>query len=83
MKQITIKIATLTDLKILLSFEQGIKKVERPFDETLKLGQISYYDIRQMILEPETEVAVAEINHKIVGSNYAKIIEVKPYYTFE
>lgn len=36
-----------------------------------------------MILEPETEVALAEINGEIIGSGYAKIIEAKPYYTFE
>ena len=75
--------ASLEDLEILLDFEQGIIKAERPFDETLKLGEISYYDIRQMILEPQTEVAVVKINDKIVGSGYAKIIEAKPYYTFE
>ena len=75
--------ASLEDLEILLDFEQGIIKAERSFDETLKLGEISYYDIRQMILEPQTEVAVVKINDKIVGSGYAKIIEAKPYYTFE
>jgi GNAT superfamily N-acetyltransferase len=83
MNQIQIRTANLEDLKILLSFEQGIIKAERPFDETLKMGQISYYDISQMILEPETEVAIGEINGKIVGSGYAKIIEAKPYYTFD
>lgn len=83
MDEITTRTAILEDLDTLLKFEQGIIKAERPFDETLKLGQISYYDIRQMILETETEVAVAEINGKIVGSGYAKIIEAKPYYTFE
>jgi GNAT superfamily N-acetyltransferase len=83
MDEITTRTAILEDLETLLTFEQGIIKAERPFDETLKLGQISYYDIRQMILETETEVAVAEINDRIVGSGYAKIIEAKPYYTFE
>lgn len=83
MNQITIRTAILKDLEILLEFEQGIIKAERPFDETLKLGKISYYDIKKMILEPETEVAVAKINGKIVGSGYAKIIEAKQYYTFE
>ncbi len=83
MKEIIIRTANLSDLSILLEFEQGIIEAERPLDETLKLGKISYYDIRQMILEPETEVALAEINGEIIGSGYAKIIEAKPYYTFE
>lgn len=83
MNQIQIRTANLEDLKMLLSFEQGIIKAERPFDETLKSGNISYYDIRQMILDSEIEVAVAEIDNKIVGSGYAKIIKAKNYYDFE
>ena len=82
MNTIKTRTATLADLETLLAFEQGIINAERPFDETLKLGQISYYDIRQMITEAQTEVAVAEINGKIIGSGYAKIIEAKSYYTF-
>jgi GNAT superfamily N-acetyltransferase len=82
MNTIKTRTATLADLETLLAFEQGIINAERPFDETLKLGQISYYDISQMIIETQTEVAVTEINGKIVGSGYAKIIEAKPYYTF-
>ena len=83
MNQIKIRPADLSDLEILLSFEQGIIKAERPLDDTLKSGQISYYDMRQMILESDTEVAVAEIDNKIVGSGYAKIIQAKNYYDFE
>ncbi len=82
MNKINIRSAKIDDLEILLSFEQGIIKAERPFDETLKSGDISYYDIKKMILEPETEVAVAEIGGKIVGSGYAKIMQAKPYYAF-
>lgn len=83
MNQIKIRPANLSDLEILLDFEQGIINAERPLDKTLKSGQISYYDIHQMILEPDTEVAVAEIDNKIIGSGYAKIIEAKNYYDFE
>lgn len=83
MNQIKIRPANLSDLEILLDFEQGIIRAERPLDKTLKTGQISYYDIRQMILESDTEVAVAEIDNKIIGSGYAKIIEAKNYYDFE
>lgn len=83
MKEIIIRKATLEDLEILMRFEQGIIKAERPLDETLKSGDISYYDIRKMILESETEVAVAEIDNKILGSGYAKIIEAKDYYDFK
>lgn len=83
MNTIKIRSANLSDLPILLEFEQGIIEAEKPLDKTLKSGQISYYDIQQMILESETEVAVAEIDNKIVGSGYAKIIEAKDYYDFK
>ncbi len=83
MNKIKIRSANLSDLPKLLAFEQGIIETEKPLDKTLKSGQISYYDIRQMILESETEVAVAEIDNKIVGSGYAKIIEAKDYYDFK
>ena len=37
--------ATLKDLHTLLEFEQGIIAAERPFDGTLKEGEIHYYDL--------------------------------------
>ncbi len=83
MKEIIIRKATLEDLETLLIFEQGIIKAERPLDETLKSGDISYYDIREIILEPETEVAVAVFQDKIISSGYAKLIQAKNYYDFE
>lgn len=83
MNQIIIRTANLSDLQILLTFEQGKINAERPFDDTLKSGQISYYDISEMIVDSQTEVAVAVLNEKIVGSGYARITEAKPYLSFE
>jgi GNAT superfamily N-acetyltransferase len=83
MSEIIIKSASLKNINVLLDFEQGIITAERPFDKTLKLGQISYYDLRQMIFDIDVEVAVAELNGEIIGSGYAKIIEAKNYYTFD
>lgn len=79
MDEIVIRIAKLKDLDILLEFEQGIIEAERAFDPTLKPEKISYYDIEKMLSEEDTEVIIAEINNKIVGSGYAKIIKAKPY----
>ena len=79
----SIRHATLDDLETLLSFEQGIIAAERPFDETLRLGKISYYDLQEMILSDDVAVVVAVADNKLVGSGYAKIIEAKDYYTFE
>ena len=73
MGAITIRPASLDDLDILLSFEQGIVHSERPFDPTLQDGEIHYYDIAEMINAPHIEVAVAELNGEIIGSGYARI----------
>jgi GNAT superfamily N-acetyltransferase len=76
---IKIRKAKLEDLSVLLTFEQGIIAAERPFDPTLQSTKISYYNIEKMILDPNIEVAVAEIKTRIVGSGYARIEEAKPY----
>lgn len=68
-----IRIATLEDLTVLLKFEQGVIKAERPFDPTLKDGEITYYDIAELITNPNSEIFVAEIENEIVASGYAKI----------
>jgi RimJ/RimL family protein N-acetyltransferase len=79
MEQITTRKAQSSDLEILLSFEQGIINAERPFDPTLKEGEIHYYDLGQMITEPDVEVIVAELGGEIVGSGYARIMIPKSY----
>jgi GNAT superfamily N-acetyltransferase len=76
---ITIRKAKETDLEKLLEFEQGIIKAERPFDPTLKEGEIHYYDIQKMISKPHIEIVVATIEDEIIGSGYARIEEAKPY----
>lgn len=79
MNDIIIRSANLNDMSTLLEFEQGIISAERAFDTYLKADPISYYDLEQLILSESAEVVVAEINHKIVGSGYAKIKESKAY----
>lgn len=83
MNMIKIRKAQLDDLKTLLEFEQGIVAAERPYDPTLKQGQIHYYDIEKMILATDVEVLVAEIDAVIVGSGYARITTAKPYLNHE
>jgi RimJ/RimL family protein N-acetyltransferase len=78
-EKILIRKATLADLPILLEFEQGIIEAERPFDETLKSGKISYYDLSELIKSDDACVVVAEFDSEIVSSGYAKIKTAKPY----
>jgi len=79
MSEITTRAALPADLEILLTFEQGIITAERPFDSTLKDGEIHYYDLGEMITEPDVEVIVAELDGEIVGSGYARIMIPKSY----
>jgi GNAT superfamily N-acetyltransferase len=79
MNQITIRTAILDDLDTLLGFEQGVITTERPFDPTLREGEIHYYDIAAMIRANHVEVVVAELNNEIVGSGYARIEDSKIY----
>ncbi|MEO6980937.1 MAG: hypothetical protein ABI113_21255, partial [Mucilaginibacter sp.] len=68
MSDITTRAALPADLDILLSFEQGIIEAERPFDSTLKDGEIHYYDLGQMIIALDVEVIVAELDGEVIGS---------------
>ena len=79
MKNITVKAAKKEEIKTLLAFEQGIVEAERPFDSTLKEGEIHYYDLIHLIESPVAEVVIAEIDGEPIGSGYALIKEAKPY----
>jgi len=76
---IEIRKATETDIEELLSFEKGIIEAERPFDNTLKEGQIYYYDLKTLIQAKNAIVLVAVVNNEVVGSGYAKTLLAKPF----
>ena len=61
------------EIEILFEFEKEIVETERPFDITLKDGEIHYYDLLELIRSLESEVVVAEIDGQVVGSGYAQI----------
>ena len=77
--KVTIRQAILGDLPVLLAFEQGVIQAERPMDETLKRGEVSYYDLRAMIQDPESRVVVAEIGGEVVASGFGLIKEARHY----
>lgn len=78
-KKIIARKAQPSDLNTLLSFEQGIITAERPFDSTLKEGEIHYYDLAKLIDDPSFEVIVAELDGEVIGSGYARITRSKDY----
>ena len=79
MEDVRIRKATFDDLDTLLQFEQGVIAAERPFDPTLKTGEISYYDLKALLTSEQAALLVAETDDKIVGSGYARIEKAKPY----
>lgn len=79
MEPITVRTATIDDLDTLLRFEQGVITAERPFDETIRSGNINYYDIVHMINAPHIEIVVAQTGNKLIGSGYARIEDSRLY----
>ena len=79
MEDILVRPATLEDLEQLLGFEQDLIKAERPFDKTIREDPVSYYDIRQYILDPEVQVLVAEADGRIVSSGYGLVKKARDY----
>lgn len=69
MEQLTVRPATLIDLKTLLEFEQAMIVAERPFDEMIRTGEgVRYYDLAGLIAAPNVEIVVAE--HAYLGFMY-------------
>lgn len=71
--------ANLEDLEVLMEFEQGIIKAERPMDPTLASDPISYYDLSEMIMSEDSEVIVVVQNALVIASGYAKIKKARHY----
>lgn len=81
--EIEIRSAKASEIDILLGFERGIIETERPFDSSLKQGEIHYYDLLALIASDKAEVIVALVDGEIVGSGYAKILPAEPYQKYE
>ena len=79
MDDIHIRTATVDDIKVLRTFEQGVIDAERPFDVTLDVDPISYYDLGQLIRDQDAIVVVAETDTKIIASGYAMIKPARHY----
>jgi ribosomal protein S18 acetylase RimI-like enzyme len=82
-KDIVIRPAVNADLPRLAEFLQFLVNAERPFDPTLKEGEIFYYSIQELILDNKTEVLVIECKGQLAGCGYAQIREAKPYQKHE
>lgn len=79
MEGITIRPALLSDLSVLLKFEQGLIQAERPLDPTIKRGSVHYYDLESLIREDDFAVMVAEYKGTIVASGYGMAKRARHY----
>jgi GNAT superfamily N-acetyltransferase len=78
-EDIIVRRATSADLPKLGELLQLLVAAERPFDPTLKDGEIFYYDLEAMIVNEQTAVLVLEVKTEIIGSGYAQIRSAKAY----
>lgn len=82
-QEIIIRKANSSDLEQLLQFQQALVDAERPFDSTLKIGDLYYYDLAELMVDSTCKFLVAAIGQKVVGSGYARIIKAKPFLKHE
>ena len=73
MKDIKIREALESDLPRLLELEQNIVDSERPYDEYLKDDDVTYYDLENLISDPNSYLLVVESELEVIGSGYAQI----------
>ncbi|GGH36522.1 hypothetical protein GCM10007423_28900 [Dyadobacter endophyticus] len=83
MDNIHIRPARPDELPTLLAFEQNLIMAERPLDDTLISEKFHYYDLETMIRSDEAEVLVAVLGDRLIASGHARILEAKPYNSFE
>ena len=76
---LVIRPASEDDLPTLLGFEQAIIAAERPFDATLRAGEIHYYDLAALLQSREAHIVVAMRAGRIVGSGSARLRDSVPY----
>ena len=73
MKNLIIRKALLKDHKDLLLLEQEVVEAERPFNATIKSKGAIYYDLKNLLIDEASNLIIAELNGKTVGTGYAQI----------
>ena len=83
MSRISTRVATINDLEVLLTFEQGVIEAERPMDPFLKDDQITYYNIEELITNINTHLIVAVSDKEVLGSGYLRKENSRVYHKNE
>lgn len=77
---ITVRKAVPADLVTLRAFEQGVVAAERPFDSTLRAGEVRYYDLEALIASPKACLLVLQDEGPLVGCGYVRLEQAEPYF---
>lgn len=77
---VTLREATIDDLPVLLSFEQGVVEAERPYNNKIKAGNVHYYDLAALIAREDSHVLVAAAGERLVGTGHATLKTSLDYY---
>ena len=80
---IEIRPAVADDIESILTFEQGVVAAERPFNDKLKTGEVHYYDVAALVGSDSSQVLVAEVSGRLVGTGHASIKDSLEYLTHE
>jgi GNAT superfamily N-acetyltransferase len=75
----SVRAATGADLPLLRRFKQALVAAERPFDPTLKSGELHYYDLEALLTSPDTCLLVAVAAGRVIGSGYARLVAAEPF----
>ena len=57
----------------LLRFEQGVIEEERPCNDMIKAAGITYYDLDEILADPNSILQLVEHDGRIVGCGYARL----------
>ena len=79
MDELVIREAQIDDLNTLLEFEQALVLAERPYDECIRQDPVHYYDLQELIQDPDVAVVVAEYNGEIVSSGSCRARKARIY----
>jgi GNAT superfamily N-acetyltransferase len=80
---LNIRQAELNDLAELRDLEQCVVDAERPFNNSIKVDDVTYYDIHQLITSIDAQMLVAEDSNRIIATGYALIRKSKNWQNHE
>ena len=68
-----LRLAQPDDLPILLEFEQGVIEEERPCNDSIKKTHVTYYDLNEVLADPNSILQLVEHDGRVVGCGYAQL----------